>query len=70
MSMNLFEKIFLVGTLGVSTLFAGSMYFKKPKVQKNDAFKIRQELLKEHDVKMLYSTMSFFYLQGFKQKSL
>lgn len=37
-------------------------------MKKEDAFKIRQDLLKEKNVKMLYSTMSFFYLMGFKSK--
>jgi hypothetical protein len=70
MSVNLFEKIFLAGSIGVSILFMGAMYFKSPKGEKHDSFKVRQELVKTNDVKMLYSTMSFFYLQGFKSKSI
>ena len=51
-----------------TALFAGYSIFKSPEVKKEDAFKIRQELLEKKNVKMLYSTMSFFYLYGFQSK--
>jgi len=70
MSISLFEKMFVAGSIGASILYMGAMYFKSPKSEKHDAFKVRQELVKTDDVKMLYSTMSFFYLQGFKSKNL
>ena len=38
-------------------------------MKKEDAFQIRQDLLKTKNVKMLYSTMSFFYLYGFEPKN-
>jgi hypothetical protein len=47
-----------------------SMYLRGPKKEKHNAFKIRQELVKRHDTKLLYSTMSFFYLQGFESESI
>lgn len=58
----------LGGTVSITALFVGFTVFKKPEVKKEDAFKIRQDLLANRSVKMLYSTMSFFYLQGFKSK--
>jgi len=36
----------------------------------DDNYKKRIELLEKDDVKMLYSTMSFLYLQGYKKKDL
>ena len=42
MSANLFEKIVISGTIGASALFMGVMFFRQPKVKKDDAFKIRQ----------------------------
>jgi hypothetical protein len=65
---SLFEKIFLGGLVSSTALFVGYNILKKPEVKKEDAFKIRQELLLKKNVKMLYSTMSFFYLYGFKSK--
>lgn len=65
--MNLVEKAFALGAIGVSVLFIAKSYFSGPKVEKYNAFKIRQELLKREDTRMLYSTMSFFYLMGFQQ---
>lgn len=70
MSANLFEKVVASGLIGTSILFIGFSFFRDKKSNKHDAFKVRQELLARHDTKMLYSTMSFFYLQGFKQDSL
>lgn len=70
MSANLVEKGFIMFAIGASVLFVGGMYFRGPKVEKHNAFKVRQELLKRHDTKMLYSTMSFFYLQGFQPESI
>jgi hypothetical protein len=70
MTMNLVEKGFAIGSITLSVAFMGYMYFQQPKVKKHDAFKVRQELLKSDDVKMLYSTMSFLYLQGFKSKNI
>jgi hypothetical protein len=40
--MNLMEKGFALGSIGLSVLFMGAMYFKKPSVDKKDAFKVRQ----------------------------
>lgn len=65
---SIFEKMFLGGTVSLTALFVGYNFFKKPEIKKEDAFKIRQELLLQKNVKMLYSTMSFFYLYGFKSK--
>ena len=70
MSANLFEKVASMVFIGSSVLFVGYSYFKDPSTSKHDSFKVRQELLSRSDTKMLYSTMSFFYLQGFKQESL
>ena len=42
MSINVAEKIFLAGTLGVTGIFLGSMYFKGSGVKKHDSFKVRQ----------------------------
>ena len=57
------------GSMLTSTaLFIGYTVFKQPEVKKEDAFKLRQELLMKNNVKMLYSTMSFLYLYGFKSK--
>lgn len=65
---SIFEKI-LLGTAITSTAgFILYTMFKQPEVKKEDAFKIRQELLEKKNVKMLYSTMSFLYLYGFKSK--
>ena len=68
MSINLFEKAFIAGSLGVTFAFMGAMYFKSNAGDKKDAFKVRQELIQRDDVKILYSTISFFYLQAFKPK--
>lgn len=65
--MNLLEKGVALGAIGISVLIVGRSFFSGPKVEKQNAFKIRQELLKRSDTKMLYSTMSFFYLLGFEQ---
>lgn len=65
---SLFEKIVLGSTASFTALFIGYTFFKKPDIKKEDAFKIRQDLLTKSHVKMLYSTMSFFYLFGFKSK--
>jgi hypothetical protein len=42
MSANLVEKGFAMFAIGASILFIGSMYFKGPKVEKHNAFKVRQ----------------------------
>lgn len=42
MSANLFEKAVCLGLIGSSVLFVGGMYFKGPKVDKHDSFKVRQ----------------------------
>ena len=42
MSVNILEKMFMVGTLGASALFIGSMYFRSNAGEKKDAFKVRQ----------------------------
>ena len=68
LNANLMEKIFLGGLISSTALFAMYSIFKQPEVKKEDAFKIRQELLLTKNVKMLYSTMSFFYLYGFQSK--
>jgi hypothetical protein len=68
LNANLLEKIFLGGLVSSTALFAMYSIFKQPEVKKEDAFKIRQELLLTKNVKMLYSTMSFFYLYGFQPK--
>lgn len=65
---NLWEKMLLGGTMSLTALFIGFNFFKKPGVKKEDAFRIRQELLEKKNMKMLYSTMSFFYLYGFQSK--
>jgi|JI9StandDraft_1071089.scaffolds.fasta_scaffold129532_2 hypothetical protein len=65
---NIFEKM-LMGTAVTGTAaFIIYTMFKQPVVKKEDAFKIRQDLLMKKNVKMLYSTMSFLYLYGFKSK--
>ena len=68
--MNLFEKGFIAASLGATFAFMGAMYFKGSSGDKKDAFKVRQELIQRDDVKILYSTISFFYLQAFKPKSI
>jgi len=65
---NLLEKIFLTGLVSSTALFAVYSIFKDPEIKKEDAFKIRQDLLMTKNVKMLYSTLSFFYLYGFQSK--
>lgn len=65
---SLFEKLIMGGLVTSTALFVGYNVFKQPDVKKEDAFKIRQELLLKKNVKMLYSTMSFLYLYGFKSK--
>ena len=65
---SIFEKVVLGAMVTSTALFAGYNIFKTPEIKKEDAFKVRQELLVKKDVKMLYSTMSFFYLFGFKSK--
>lgn len=65
---SIFEKLFLGGLVSTTAIFVGVNFFKKPEVKKEDAFKIRQDLLAKKNVKMLYSTMSFFYLHGFAKK--
>ena len=67
MSANIFEKVTALGFIGASVFFIGVPFFKDNKSSKHDSFKVRQELLSRVDTKMLYSTMSFFYLQGFQQ---
>ena len=42
MSANIFEKVVSLGLIGTSIVFIGAMYFKGPKVDKHDAFKVRQ----------------------------
>jgi hypothetical protein len=42
MSANLVEKGFALFSIGASVLFIASMYFKKPKNEKYNAFKVRQ----------------------------
>ena len=37
--------MFLGSTISVTALFIGYNFFKKPDVKKEDAFKIRQDLL-------------------------
>lgn len=69
MSANLFEKVMAMGFIGASVFIMGVAFFKDTKATKHDSFKVRQELLTRNDTKMLYSTMSFFYLQGFEQES-
>lgn len=66
---SLFEKVTLGALVSSTAAFAvWSIFFNGPVVKKEDAFKVRQELLMQKDVKMLYSTMSFFYLLGFHSK--
>ena len=67
MSANIFEKVTALGFIGASVFFIGVSFFKDNKGSKHHSFKVRQELLSRVDTKMLYSTMSFFYLQGFQQ---
>ena len=68
LNASIFEKVFLGGLVTSTAVFTCWSIFRDPEVKKEDAFKIRQDLLKEKNVKMLYSTMSFFYLCGFKSK--
>lgn len=42
MTMNLVEKAFALGSITLSVGFMAYMYFQQPKVQKHDAFKVRQ----------------------------
>lgn len=42
MSANLFEKGVALAFIGTSALFVAAMYMKGPKVDKKDAFKVRQ----------------------------
>lgn len=65
---SIFEKMVLGTAITATAAFIGFTVFKQPDVKKEDAFKIRQELLTKKNVKMLYSTMSFLYLFGFKSK--
>lgn len=68
LNASIFEKLVLGAMVTSTAAFAGYCMFKDPEVKKEDAFKVRQELLHKKNVKMLYSTMSFFYLMGFKSK--
>jgi hypothetical protein len=68
LNASIFEKVVLGGLVTSTAIFTAWSIFRDPEVKKEDAFKTRQELLKEKNVKMLYSTMSFFYLLGFKSK--
>jgi hypothetical protein len=65
---SLFEKIVLGTAVSSTAVFALYSIFKDPEVKKEDAFQTRQQLIQQKNVKMLYSTMSFFYLEGFKSK--
>lgn len=42
MSMNLVEKGFAVFCIGASVLFMAKSYFSGPKVEKHNAYKVRQ----------------------------
>ena len=42
MSMNLVEKGFAVFCIGASVLFMARSYFSGPKVEKHNAYKVRQ----------------------------
>jgi hypothetical protein len=42
MSMNLVEKGFALAAIGVSALVIGKSFFGGPKVEKQNAFKVRQ----------------------------
>jgi hypothetical protein len=46
--MNILEKMFVIGTVTVTTLFCGYQFIK-PKITntKEDLYKIRQKLLKD-----------------------
>ena len=67
-SASIFEKLVVSGMVSSTMLFIGYTMFKPADIKKEDAFKIRQDLVEQKQVKMLYSTMSFFILQGFKSK--
>ena len=67
-SASIFEKVMVSVMIGSTVLFIGYTMFKPADIKKEDAFKIRQDLIQQKHVKMLYSTMSFFVLQGFKSK--
>ena len=66
--MNILEKIAVIGSVSAVTVFGLNAYLR-PKVRssKQDFHLLREQLVKTREVRMLYSTMSFFYLQGFRQ---
>lgn len=71
--MSLFEKVCILGSLGAVGVFSVYSIFapaKKGSLKKEDVQQKRDKLLKDKNMRILYSTMTFFYLQGFEQENL
>ena len=62
MKATTLEKVFVLGSLALTGLFASYQVFKPSAVKKEKSAEVRERLLKEGATRMLYSTMSFFYL--------
>lgn len=70
--MSKFEKILIMSSLaGVGLAGVYSVLSNKAEsAKKEDLMIIRERLVKDPQIKILYSTMTFFYLQGFEQRKL
>lgn len=61
--MNIIEKFAVIGSVTALTAFGVITYLRpKVKASKADLHTLREQLIKSGDVRMLYSTMSFFYV--------
>ncbi|EDK31396.1 transmembrane protein, putative (macronuclear) [Tetrahymena thermophila SB210] len=70
--MSMFEKVCILGSLGAVGLFSVYSIFapSKNKLKKEEIQQKRQKLVNDDNMRVLYSTMTFFYLQGFEQEKL
>jgi len=68
--MSLAEKYAIILSLGgIGTYSIYTLFFQNQEINglnRKDVYKIQQDLSKKENIKLLYSTMSFFYLQGFE----
>jgi hypothetical protein len=68
MNATALEKGVVLASLALTGSFAGYMMFKPAGVTKEKSADVRARLHREGATRMLYSTMSFFYLDPFQQE--
>ena len=72
--MSIFEKGLiissLIGVVGVGTYYTIKYNYGGQKMSRSEMYEKRLQLLEKENVKMLFSTLSFFYLQGYDKKQL